>query len=363
MGKYLSQRELSGEKSAFGGEQRKRRLKPRDSDSNAQSKQEQEDEDESGSKKTIFAALFANLGIAITKFGAALFTGSSAMLAEGIHSVIDTTNQALLLVGLKRAKKPADEKHPFGYGSEIYFWAFMVAIFLFALGSGVSIYEGVAGLLASESEGLTSPSIALGVLFIAFCFEGYSWTIAWKEFQDRRKGGSFWKDFQRLKDPSIFVVLFEDSAACLGIIIAAIAVGLSWLTGSHVYDAIGSIVVGIVLGLTAILLAIEVKGLLVGETADPDVEKKIQEMVGRRDEIIAINELRTLHLGPNDVLMTMSVDFKDDVVSQTIERIVTEIEEQVKRNYKMVRKVFVEVQSQSGHERFANPYEGEGATS
>lgn len=361
MGKYISQSELSGERSAFqNNKERRRRIKPREADAKPQG---DDADDDSGSKKTIFAAMAANLGIAVTKFGAALFTGSSSMLAEGIHSLIDTTNQVLLLIGLKRAKKPADEAHPFGYGSEIYFWAFMVAIFLFALGSGVSIYEGVAGLMASESESLKSPSIALGVLFIAFCFEGYSWTVAWKEFQERRKGDGFFKDFQRLKDPSIFVVLFEDSAACIGIIIAAIAVGLTWMTGNHVYDAVGSIAVGVVLGITAILLAVEVKGLLIGETADPEIETKIQEMVGTRDEIIAINELRTLHLGPNDVLMTMSVDFKDDVVSQTIERIVTEIEEEVKKRYKFVRKLYVEVQSQSGHERFADPFEGEGASS
>lgn len=306
-------------------------------------------EDDS-SKKTVFAAMGANLAIAVTKLFAALFTGSSSMLAEGIHSIIDTANQGFLLIGLARAKKPANAKHPFGYSAEIYFWSFMVAIFIFALGSGFSMFEGIEKLLAAEESPIESPLVALVVLFLSFCFEGYSWSVAFKEFNEGRRGRGWFQDFTDMKDPSIFVVLFEDSAACIGVVIAAIGIGLSWATGIHMFDAIGSIVIGVLLGIVAILLAIEVKGLLIGEAAGPELGRFVRENIKDRREIIAINELRTLHLGPSDVLLTVSLDFRDDVVSQRIETIVSEIEMAVRDAFPIVRKVYVEVQSQTGHE-------------
>ncbi|TFF27732.1 cation diffusion facilitator family transporter [Jiella endophytica] len=306
-----------------------------------------------GSKGAVIAAAGANLAIAVTKFVAAAFTGSSSMLAEGIHSVIDTANQGFLLIGLSRSKKPADKKHPFGYGAEVYFWSFLVAIFLFAMGAGFSTYEGVIGLMSGGESELTSPLIALGVLFLAFCFEGYSWSVAFREFQNRRRGEGLFRDFRNMKDPSIFVVLFEDTAACIGIVIAAAGVGLSWATGIHIFDAIGSLLIGVLLGVTAVLLAIEVKSLLIGEAAGPEIEAFVRDDLGSHAEISAINEMRTLHLGPSDVLLTLSVDFKDDVVSQRIEAIVSETERRIREKFSIVRKVYVEVQSQSGHRTLA----------
>ena len=303
-----------------------------------------------GSKKTVIAAMGSNLAIAVTKLGAAIFTGSSSMLAEGIHSIIDTANQGFLLIGLARAKKPADARHPFGYSAEIYFWSFMVAIFIFALGSGFSMFEGIEKLLADEESAIESPIVALVVLFLSFCFEGYSWSVAFKEFNNGRRGRGLIQDFTDMKDPSIFVVLFEDSAACIGVVIAAIGIGLAWATGIHMFDAIGSIVIGVLLGIVAILLAIEVKGLLIGEAAGPELEGFVRENLQDRRDVIAINELRTLHLGPSDVLLTVSLDFRDDVVSQRIETIVSEIESAVRDEFPIVRKVYVEVQSKAGHE-------------
>ncbi|MEX6507654.1 cation diffusion facilitator family transporter [Jiella sp. M17.18] len=314
--------------------------------------------DEDGSKTTVYAAIGSNLAIAVTKFGAAMFTGSSSMLAEGIHSVIDTANEGFLLLGMHRAKKPATDKHPFGYGVEVYFWSFVVAILIFALGAGFSIFEGVETLMTGESGGVDSPIIALVVLGLAFCFEGYSWSVAFREFQERRKGRGFFRDFRDLKDPSIFIVLFEDSAACIGVVIAALGIGLSWATGIHQFDAIGSILIGILLAVTAVLLAIETKGLLIGESAGPEIEETVHDRVSGIDEIVAVNELRTLHLGPSDVLLTMSVDFKDDVPSQRIEAVVSEIERRVKQRFPIVRRVYIEVQSQSGHKSFADPGNG-----
>lgn len=302
-----------------------------------------------GSRKTVYAAIAANFGIAVTKFGAALFTGSSSMLAEGIHSVIDTVNEGFLLLGMRRARKPADAKHPFGYGVEIYFWSFVVAILIFALGAGFSIFEGVEALLTQESTAISSPLVALVVLGISFCFEGYSWTVAFREFQKRRKGRDILADFRDLKDPSIFVILFEDSAACIGIVIAAAGIALAWATGIHMFDALGSILIGVLLGVTALLLSIEVKGLLIGEPASAELEKAVREGVGRRQEILAVNELRTLHLGPNDVLLTMSCDFKDNVMSQDIEAAVSDIETKIKKRFPIVRRLYIEVQSREAH--------------
>ena len=306
------------------------------------------------SKKTVYAAIGANFAIAITKFVAAVFTGSSSMLAEGIHSVIDTANEGFLLLGLHRAKKPANDKHPFGYGVEVYFWSFVVAILIFALGSGFSIFEGVELLMSEESSGIESPIIALVVLGLSFCFEGYSWSVAFREFQNLREGRGFFRDFRDLKDPTIFVVLFEDSAACIGVVIAGAGVGLSWATGIGTFDALGSILIGILLAVTAALLAIETKGLLIGELAGPELERTVHEAVLGHSEIISVNELRTLHLGPSDVLLTMSVDFADDVSSQRIEALVSRFEHRIRERFPIVRRVYIEVQSRSGHDRLAD---------
>ncbi|WP_102958365.1 cation diffusion facilitator family transporter [Mangrovicella endophytica] len=302
-----------------------------------------------GGSKAVYAAIGSNLGIAVTKFVAAFFTGSSSMLAEGIHSIIDTANEALLLLGMRRARRPADARHPFGYGVEIYFWSFVVAILIFGLGAGFSIFEGIEAILTGESEAVASPIVALVVLALSFCLEGYSWTVAFREFQKVRGGRGLIRDFRDLKDPSIFVVLFEDTAACLGLVIAALGIAAAWATGMPVFDAVGSILIGILLAITAAILAVEVKGLLIGEAASPDIVETIRTRVAARPEIVAVNEIRTMHLGPNDVLLTMSIDFADGVLSQQIEAAVSEIETRVKARYPIIRRLYIEVQSREAH--------------
>ncbi|UIJ73720.1 cation diffusion facilitator family transporter [Aurantimonas sp. HBX-1] len=305
-----------------------------------------------GGNKTVIAALAANLGIAVTKFAAAAYTGSSSMLAEGIHSLVDTANQGFLLLGIHRAKKPADAAHPFGHGVEVYFWSFIVAILIFALGAGFSIYEGVVRLLEPASAAIEAPLVALGVLAVALAMEGYSLSVAYSEFgaqRDPSAANGLLADVRAMKDPTIFVVLFEDSAACIGILIAAAGIGLAWSTGIAEFDAIGSIVIGVVLAVTAVLLVVETKGLLIGEAASPAMVATIRDRVSERPEIVSVNEIRTLHLGPRDVLLTMSCDFKDDVLSQDIEAAVSEIEQRVKRAYPIVRRLYIEVQSNAGH--------------
>ncbi|GGD39573.1 cation diffusion facilitator family transporter [Aureimonas glaciei] len=306
-----------------------------------------------GGNKTVIAALAANLGIAVTKFGAAFYTGSSSMLAEGIHSLVDTANQGFLLLGIKRASKPADAEHPFGYGVEIYFWSFIVAILIFALGAGFSIYEGVLRLM-EPSHAVEAPIVALAVLAASLAMEGYSLSVAYGEFnalRDAASGNGLLADVRAMKDPTIFVVLFEDSAACIGIVIAAAGIALAWITGIAEFDAIGSIAIGVVLAVTAVLLVVETKGLLIGEAASPAMVETIRERVSQRPEIASVNEIRTLHLGPRDVLLTMSCDFEDDIPSQDIEAAVSDIEQRVKHAYPIVRRLYIEVQSKDAHRR------------
>ena len=224
------------------------------------------------STRTLVIALVANLGIALAKFVAATITGSSAMLTEGVHSVVDSTNQLLLMWGRRAARKPADMRHPFGYGRELYFWSFVVAVLVFALGAGVSVYEGIIHIMHPEHS--VSPWIAYGVLLVAFLLEGWSTLEAFKEFRTA-KGGLGWFDaIRRSKDPPSFIVLLENGAAMAGIVAAAVGLFLSQLTHDPFYDGAASVVIGIILGITALLLAYESKGLLIGEAADPELVKK-----------------------------------------------------------------------------------------
>ncbi len=301
------------------------------------------------SKGTVMAALVANGGIAVTKFIAAALSGSSAMLVEGIHSVVDTGNQAFLLLGMKRARRPADEKHPFGYGAEIYFWSFIVAVLLFSLGAGLSIWEGVRALLHGESEGGGVPWIPYVVLALAFAFEGYSWQKAVREFNRVRAGRGLWSDLKETKDPAIFVVLCEDTAALLGILIAALGVTLHWQLDHPFWDAAASILIGLLLGLVAIFLANEVRGLLVGKSTDPGIADSVRANLNARDEVDAVNDIRSIHFGPRDVLLTISVDFRDDVRAGRIEEIVTDCEKRTKEKFSVVSRLFLEVQSASAH--------------
>jgi len=294
------------------------------------------------SRRVVFAALAGNLLIALTKFIAAASTGSSAMLSEGVHSCVDTGNQFLLLYGLKRAQRPPDQAFPFGYGKEIYFWSFVVAILIFSAGAGVSLYEGVRRLHSHVEP--TSPQLNFIVLAIALAIECGSWLVAWREFSKDRSGRGFWESIRRGKDPSVFVVLFEDSAAVLGLLVAFGGVALTALTGNPVYDAIASILIGVILGATAMLLAYETKGLLIGESANQEVIEGIREIIGQFAEVEHLNEVLTMHMGPNYILAVLSVDFQDDATTAGIEGAVARIDRSIKARFPRVQRVFVEAE-------------------
>jgi len=303
----------------------------------------------SGSRKVVYAALGANALIAVSKFVAASITGSSAMMSEGVHSVVDTGNQALLLHGMKRSERTPDDAHPFGYGAEIFFWAFVVAILLFALGAGISTYEGIQKVL--HPHPIESPYINYIVLGAAFIFEAIAWTIAYKEFrkaQGARKSFHFFTAIRESKDPATFTVLFEDTAAMFGLVAAAAGV-----IGAHVFDlqwadGAASIVIGLILAGAAVLLARETKGLLIGEAASPEVVQGVREVVGDTPDILRINELRTMHLAPHEILLALSVDFYDGVSSQCVEEAVSKVECEIKECYPQVSRIFIEVQGTDG---------------
>lgn len=296
----------------------------------------------SGSKKVIYAALIGNGLIAISKFIGSAITGSSAMLSEGIHSAVDTGNQLLLLLGLKRAKKPADKDYPFGHGKEIYFWSFVVAIMIFAVGSGISIYEGIHGIM--DPHPVSNPSINYIILGLAIIFESGAWYFAWKEFKRVQEDRSFFSTVRGSKDPTIFVVLFEDTAALLGLVVALIGIWLGQVTGIHMFDGIASVIIGVILGLTAAWLAYETKGLLIGESADPEIVQGIASITNGYPEIAVVNETLTMHMGPEYILVNVSVDFDNTVDAENIEKAIARLSHQVKTKYPRVKRLFVEAE-------------------
>jgi cation diffusion facilitator family transporter len=306
------------------------------------------------SKKAILAALTGNALVALTKFVAAFFTGSSALLSEGIHSVVDTGNQVLLLHGLSRANRPPDEEFPFGYGKEVYFWSFVVALLIFALGAGVSLYEGVNHLRVPEPLKLFLPNYL--VLALALCFEGGSWYFARREFARDKGRRTYLEAVRRTKDPSLIVVLFEDSAAILGILAALAGVALTQLTGDPRFDAGASVGIGLILAGTAVWLAWETKGLLIGESAQKEVVQGIRELTGNLSGVQNLNEILTMHLGPEFILVTLSVEFCDEAKTPEIEGIIADLDRRIRQAYPQVKKVFIEAEAmRKGRENRGEP--------
>ena len=298
--------------------------------------------------RTLWIAFVANLGVAVAKFGAAAITGSSAMLTEGIHSVVDSSNQLLLLWGRKAARRPADEFHPFGYGRELYFWSFIVAVLVFALGAGVSIYEGF--LHIADPEPAVSPIIAYGVLLVAFLLEGWSTVAAFKEFRIAKGSLGWVAAVQRSKDPPGFIVLLENGAAMAGIVVAAIGLGLSQVTGDPRFDGLASIVIGLILAVTAWILAYESKALLIGEAADPELVAALRTMVERRRGVTGVGEILTVHGSPDQITAMLSVDFDDEMKAGDVERLVAEIEAEAAVRWPLVRRLYLRPRSNSARE-------------
>ncbi len=302
-----------------------------------------------GSKKVVLAALFGNGAIAITKFAAAVFTGSSAMFSEAIHSLVDTGNQGLLLYGLKRSHKKPDQFHPLGYGKELYFWAFMVAILIFALGGGFSLYEGYHKLHAGGHE-LKSPYVNYIVLGLAFIFEAAATRIAYKEFNKTRRGKPILRAIRESKDPAIFAVLLEDSAALTGLVLAFIGVFLAHVFHIGWADAAASIAIGLLLFGVAIIMAVEAKSLLIGEAARPEVREKIRKHLQQHKDIEHVNEITTLQLAPDSIVVAISVDFKDEA-HQNTETIVHELKQVIRESEESITHILIEAADKDHYNR------------
>ena len=292
------------------------------------------------SKVAIVVALAANLAIAIIKFIAAGFTGSSAMLAEGIHSLVDTANEWLLLLGLRRSQRPAHEGRPFGYGKELYFWSFIVSICIFAIGGGISVYEGIEHLRDPTPMG--KPTWNYVVLGLAFLFDGASFLVARRTFNAQRRGRSFWQAFRSSKDPSIFVVLFEDAADLLGLMVAFLGVFLSHYFNNPALDGVASLLIGVILLIVAGLLLRENKSLLLGEPAEASLLQEVATLVRTDAAVVATDAPLSSYLGPHEILLVLRVEFHPALSAAQLTEAVGRLEAAVKEHQPDIRHVFVE---------------------
>lgn len=297
------------------------------------------------SSRVLIIALAANVAIAVAKFVAAAITGSSAMLTEGVHSLVDSSNQLLLMYGHKRAAKPADDQHPGGYGRELYFWSFVVALLVFALGAGVSVYEGIIHFLRPEPA--VSPWIAYGVLAVAFILEGGSTLAAFREFNRKRDGKTWWGSLVSTKDATTVIVLLENGAAMAGLVIAAFGLAVAKVTDDPRFDGIASIIIGLLLGMVAMFLAREAKGLLIGEAADPKLIASIREKVSR-EGVVGVGEIMTLHNAPEQIVAAVNVDFDNRLGAGDVERIVEEIEQSLRAEFPSIYRVYVRPHEHAG---------------
>ena len=296
---------------------------------------------ESGEKTlVVYGAMAANVAIAVTKFAAAFVSGSTAMFSEGIHSTVDTANQVLLLVGIHRSQKPPDAEHPFGHGKERYFWSLIAAIVIFGVGGGVSVYQGVAHL--RHPDPLEDPFWAYLVLVVAFVFEATSWTLAFRQLRPSLRRG---KGLTGSTDPVVITVLFEDSAALLGLLIAAAGIALSHELHTSAPDAAASVLIGGLLAVVAIFLARKSRGLLVGQAADPEVVEDIRAIAEAHPDVHHVGDPLTMHFGPEDVLVNLALRFRRGLSSRRVARIVARLESAIRRLHPQVTSIYVEAET------------------
>ncbi len=292
------------------------------------------------STKVVIAAILANFSIALTKFIAAYFSRSSAMLSEAIHSLVDTGNQCLLLLGIRASRKPADDEHPFGYGKERYFFGLLVAVLLFSLGGGMAIYEGISHLLRPSP--MQDPTWAYVVLAVAALFEGTTWLLALKETRAAGRGRSIWQMIRGSKDLATITVLLEDTAALLGVLVAFLGIFLGHLLENPYLDGLASVIIGLMLSSVAFILIRESKGLLLGESADPEVVAGIRELAAHDPAVLRINHLLTMHFGPDNVLLNLEVQFKKELSSAELVSAIVRLETAIREKHPDIQRLFIE---------------------
>lgn len=295
------------------------------------------------SKFVVYAALLGNLMVALIKFGAAAITGSSSMLSEGVHSLVDTGNEGLLLYGFHRASLRPDASHPLGYGRELYFWSFVVGLLLFTTGAGVSVYEGISHILSPSP--IESVLVSYVVLGLSFLFEAGSWWVALTAFRRAKREAGYLEAVRRSKDPPSFMVLLEDTAALIGIAIAALGIFLSVRLDRPELDGVASILIGLVLAVTALLVARESKGLLIGEPAHSEIDAAILELAEQEGCIEGANGVITVHLAPDQIVASLSLEFSDELRTPDIERCVESLERRIREKYPQVISLFIKPQT------------------
>ncbi|CAN5478901.1 cation diffusion facilitator family transporter [soil metagenome] len=292
---------------------------------------------------SVIAAIVGNLLIAVTKFVSFAFTGSSAMLSEGIHSVVDTGNGALMLWGVHKSRQPPDEEHPFGHGRELYFWSLIVAVSIFGVGGGVSLYEGI--LHISEPVTIESPVWSYATLIAAFVFEGTTWIFGWRAFSKDRKGKPLFEAIRSSKDPTSFTVLLEDTTALLGLVVAFIGVLLSSHFGFSRFDGVASVAIGLLMCAAALILGKETKSLLIGESVDKETVDGIRRIVESEAGVQTANKIRTIYLGPDDVALTLELRFEKGISAGNLRTAIRKIKHNVKEHYPFIIAVYYEVES------------------
>jgi cation diffusion facilitator family transporter len=293
-----------------------------------------------GNRKAVIAALLANAGISVAKFVGYAFTGAASLLAEGVHSLADTGNQALLLWGGAAAQRPPDAEHPFGYGRERYFWSFVVALVIFSLGAVFAMYEGVSKVL--DPHTLVSPHWAIGILLIAMVLEGFSFNTAIREARPIKGDSSWWDFIRHSKSPELPVVVLEDLGALCGLVIAMVGVSLAIVTGDPRFDAAGSIAIGLLLGVIAIVLAIEMKSLLIGESATPENEGRIRERVESLAVVRRLIHMRTQHIGPDEILVGAKIEFEPSLDFRQLSDAIDEVEANIRDEVPMTLVIYIE---------------------
>lgn len=296
------------------------------------------------SKNAVYAAIIGNFAIAVTKFVAAGISGSSAMMAEGIHSVVDTGNGGLLLLGIKRSRREPTREHPFGYGKVVYFYTLIVAVLIFGVGGGISIYEGVLHVLHPAELG--DPTLSYIVLSVAVVFEASVWMVAFKAFRQQSRGRGFWEEIKSSKDPTTFTVLFEDTAALLGLLFALVGIFLAHTLDMPVLDGVASICIGVLLCVVASLLIIESKGLLLGESVDPQVRESVQLMTRADPAVEELLRMMSMHVGPDDVVLNLDIKFRDRLSLAEIEEAVSRIDQALRAEHPEIHYVTIEAVAQ-----------------
>ncbi|WP_287127867.1 cation diffusion facilitator family transporter [Candidatus Cyanaurora vandensis] len=299
----------------------------------------------SGSQATVVAALIGNGLITISKVGAAVVSGSTAMLAESLHSFADTSNQLLLLYGLNQGKRPADARRPLGYGREVYFWTFTVSVVIFFLGGVFAIYEGTKKAFFETEAHSVDPFWSYIVLTLAILFESYSLSVAVKEFNNYRQERPFWKTILETRDPVIPTVLFEDTAAIVGSAVALVGLWITVTFDLPIVDGLTSIVIGIILCVVGVFLALESRSLLIGEGASDETYTSVRASIGQIPEILSIEELLIPQLGPEEVMVTLAVTFRPDLSLQQVEQVIDRTEEAIRAKVPTARRIFIEAES------------------